>query len=798
MLFLKSWLEDYINLSGKDLKNLADSISIRSSEVEEVKLIEDYYNDLVLVGRVENIQQHPEIESLKYFNVNLGSKGFTQIVSKANNVQENMVVPVALPGANFAGFVVGAKKMKGVDSNGVCLGKSELNLETPYSEGLWDITEEVKENQLGLSICKVFPELFPKDTIFDIKILPDKISKIGNHLGMAIEIATVLKDFSILKAEARNITHGPELVEYTKKLDQLIIQESDQKIELEDNHKYSKSFALFDITLKDKFNLDAKKRKRMFLLEENMTGTIADLSNYVQLDVGQPSHFFKQDSVNSNKLVIEKLKHDQEFNGLGQLKNTTLPQNTEVLTDENGNLIAIPGISGAQESSVGPEDTNITLEIASFYNDKVAKNSFALNYRSSAAKLYCSDVDSYNSLIALTKLLEGLGDVEIKSKLNFISEGNVDFRTWVGYLNRPTTKLLKIDYQYLNSRLGSSDYSQKIKDALPFTGFVEGDTLRPFPVVNLTDTQEDVLREVSRVIGYDQLDQDFVNTNSSKVSSDEYYNFIRLKELVANYGFYEIATRPFVHEKKLDLIDKNKILLKLYNPYREGVETLRPDLSLTLLETLSMNVRDGFKDAKLFEIGRAYYQFETELIENNFLGLGLISDDFNLVTTLVNDVLARLGLNEYINTAEVINMGNKTSYLINGVEIASIIEVANKIKKQFDLPLNKTTILINIILPNDIHNFPAYKQYKDESQFPSIRRSYNLNVTKDLSTKSLIYEIKSIKTDFNIYIDPIERLYSEKHDKVLLNIRYTSDNRTLSTEDIQLIENTINKYETKE
>jgi phenylalanyl-tRNA synthetase beta chain len=794
MLFLKSWLSDYIDLSGIDDQSLADLISRRSSEVESVTVIEDYFDKNIVVGKILNIRQHPEVESLKYFDVEISNNKTTQIVSKATNVREGLIVPVALPGANFAGFTVSSKKLKGIDSIGVCLGKSELNLETEYSTGLWELNELVNDEDLGKSICEVFPESFPNDVIFDIKILPDKISKIGNHLGMSVEIATVLKDISLLRSYAQSITQTDELSKLTSKLDSLTVNDSENKINLFDKDNYCSAFAMFEVKLSKQFELNSLYRRRMQLLNENLTSTIADLSNYIQLDIGQPTHFFKTSGLKVNELEIAATNVDMQFNGLGLMKNTNLPIGTHVLKSTDS-ILAIPGISGNQDSSVSFEDTEVILELATFNQDKVSKNSFHLNYRSPAAKLYCSEVDQYCSAIAFLKLSEILGLSNLKSKLNYISHSNISYKTWLNGINKPLNKNIKIDYKYINGRIGTKNYLEKINSSLPFVGFVDSASITPFPIINLVNSQEDLIREVSRVIGYEELEKEFIPSSTQKYANNTFYDLIRIKELVASYGFYEIATRPFLHDKKLELIDPTQTILKLQNPYREGVMSLRSDLNITLLETLSNNIKDGFKDARLFEIGKAYYQFETRLVENNFLGLGLVGEEFNLITSILNDILKRTNQSEFSNTRSVNNIGSKTSYLIDNTEVASIIEVSNKVKKMFDLPLNKTVILLNITLPKQIPDFPSYKQYRDESQYPSMRRSYSLKVDKYLSTKTILISILKLKSDFEIFIDPIERIDYSGEDKLLLSIRYSSKDRTLTQLDINPIEEHLKTYE---
>jgi phenylalanyl-tRNA synthetase beta chain len=794
MLFLKSWLEDYIDLSGIEDKNLADMISLGSSEVEEVKVIDDYYNSMVKVGKIANVKKHPDADSLQYFDVLLGEDQKVEICSAANNVREGLVVPVALVGANFGGFVVSAKKMRGIESQGVCLGKSELNLETPFSPGLWELNDIVDESKIGMSICEALSNDFPTDSVFDIKILPDKISKIGNHMGMAIEIAIVLKDLKRLKSFARTVAHNDENESFKIAVDTIKIKESSNKITLEDKDNYSIAFSLFDIKLPQEFVLNCKERLRMFLIDENTTGTIADLSNYVMLDCGQPSHFFKSETIEGDNLQIKALEEVTKFNGLGQLKEANLPVKTQVLTDKS-NILSVPGISGSIISSVCKTDTNITLELASFTNYAVSTNSFLLNYRSPAAKLYCSEVDPFSSLVALSKIHQALGIDNMEAKLNYINGKNVTCEELLTTINNSTIVPIIIDYDYINSRLGTKNYYAAIEEALPLIGIIKDNKLTPFNCVSLITTQEDITREVSRIIGYDALDNEYLTGTSLRIADEQYYNSIRIKELVASYGFYEIATRPFTNTKDHNMIDNHQNLLKLYNPYREGVEHLRSDLNITLLESLSLNVRDGYKDCKIFETAKTYTQIGTEVKETIILGGGAVSDDFNTITTLVNDILDRLNIDNYTNTVAVSPIGNKTSYIVSSTEVATIVEVSNKAKKQFNLPLNKTIILFNINLPDNIINFPVYKKYADESQYPSIRRSYNLVLDKSITSKQILTEISNIATDYKVIIDPQERLHiNEKQDKLLLSIRYTSNNKTLSNEDILPIENIINNY----
>jgi len=381
MLFLRSWLEEYINLDGISNEKLAQIITTKSSEVEEFTRISDYFDSKVVLGKIKNVEKHPTADKLKVFEVNCG-KFKTKIVSAAPNVCENLLVAVALVGAKLPFLSVSSKKLRGIESVGLCLGKSELALETSFSAGLWELETDLEnrqklnleklennlknnseidlgsnsqensqensdkkenklqhieqisldknveknakisdkngienqfDNLLGKSVCELFPELFPSETVFDIKVLPDKIAQIGHHLGMAIEIATVLENLDLLTAKGKKGIKFGETLEIKNsenteittletqgngKLDEKNTIESQANlISFEDNFGGTNRFDLYNLKLEKPFVLPHFLQTRMFLTGRNLVGGIVDLSNYLLADMGQPSHFFDTNKI---------------------------------------------------------------------------------------------------------------------------------------------------------------------------------------------------------------------------------------------------------------------------------------------------------------------------------------------------------------------------------------------------------------------------------------------------------------------------------------------------------------------
>jgi phenylalanyl-tRNA synthetase beta chain len=287
MLFLKSWLSEYIDLSAFNNQELSNLITNKSSEVDELIPVNDLFDGKVVIGQIRNLRNHPDADNLQVFDVNFNdSISQTTIVSAAPNVREGLIIPVATIGTILPYLKITPRKLRGVESLGMCCGKSELLLEEGYSDGLWEL--DCDESNLGKSIVTVYPELFKTDLVLDIKVLPNRIARIGSHLGMALEIATIAENYNLLTPLARKLL-DPKYIEAEFNA---IGTDSDYQLELEDKLNYAREFELFSLKLQADYIMPCKFVNRMFLLKKNLTGTIADLSNYLMADVGQPSHIF--------------------------------------------------------------------------------------------------------------------------------------------------------------------------------------------------------------------------------------------------------------------------------------------------------------------------------------------------------------------------------------------------------------------------------------------------------------------------------------------------------------------------
>ena len=757
MLYLRSWLADYINLESIDEQTLVNTITLKSGEVDEVKKIADWFGNKVVVGRIENIQKHPDADKLNVFDVNIGASK-VQIVSAASNVRDGLIVPIALVGAKLASMIVVERKMRGITSQGMCCGKSELMLETEYSSGLWELPDTL-ENSLGTSICKVFPELFPVDTVYDIKYNPDKFASCGSHLGLALEIATVLENHNLLTELGKRLLNLDTILSEYELIEKMPIS-SEIQIRFQDTANYCHSFNVLRLRLKQEYTLDHKLQQRMFFLDKGAIGGLADLSNYLMYDVGNPTNFFSTDKVrhqtpdpNNIDWVIEQTTELTYFTGLGNLKNTTLPVGLSVMKSGK-EILTLPGISVGESTKLNVDDTDVLIETANFVGEKVARSSFQTNYRSDASRFLASDISQHLIKLTTVRYLEILND-----KID-LCERVINFER--DKLNTPYSFEVNIDYiaQRLDHR-GGDYWKPIIEKKLVVMGTYDSSTktFTPNPFFGTCNTTEKILERVACLIGFDNLSEDHLQF-SSGFTKDEHYNSLTLlKILITEFGAFEIVSRPFLAKADIQNTDAALTLLSTHNT---TLNYLQDSLQANLLKAISRNIVDGEKHPKLFEHTKLYTQVDNKLIEKLIISVAIIADSPYLATSLCHTVTEKTGI----------------------VDI-EIVEISNKIKKQYSIPLNKTVWMINIDLTNWNGSFQKYEKYTTQSEYPSIKRTLSIEVDPEKKWSEIEQKIPETQTsDVIIKVEPVERFNTGETDKITFELTFTSYDRTLENEEV--------------
>jgi len=853
MYFLRSWLQDYIDLSQQNSNELLEKITRQSGEVEEIIQTQDYFDSKVVIGQVVNLKKHPNADRINQFQVDVGYAKFN-LLSAAPNVVENMFLPLALSGCRLGHITIQDRKIRGEISQGMCLSKSELFLENEISQGLWNLENnlkqagfslenlESKKQILGQPIFKIFPELFPLEEIWDIKYLADKFSSCGSHLGLALEIAVILKQPELLSPLAANLKNPKKLIQ-SFNFEEKLSNKSNLEVNFEDKTTVAKAFFLLELNFKKQFYLPANLAKRMFLTQENLIGGPADLSNYLLRDMGQPTHFFSRNKIltdqkKSLNLKIDTVKEKTIFEGLGQLKSAEIPSETIVLKkveDQNKTPLILPGISGSKSSKTDENETQVLLEIANFDPEKVSQQTHLLSYRSLASRFWSSGVKPSLIFVAILRLCQILEDhqinFELKPVLNWIENeiikkhdlhptqifhpGNLIRFLQIQFENSK----IKLDLDYVADRISNSQSHSLLKQVeqnLEQVGTLENGYFYPNIFYSNLRMVDDLVFEAARILDVNILPNEALTSELKPVKNDLFNLEIELKKLAQEYGFTEIKSRPILNQKKQAKFPKtfssNYHALNLLHQKNDQARTLQTSLLPNLLTVLAKNLKNGVKNLNFVETNRVYLKdSETNKIQQNWhFDLISQSNDPYHLTSFVRDFFYKIGLefdyqknpnsnfkdygevikyqaiNKQISNDSVINLQDENFFTNSNLEVY-LIQIKNQVKKLVGLPLKNPVWYLHLNLPFDL-NFNPYKTYSSRSDFSSLHRTYSFEVSSEAKWQTVQEIIKSVSVDFEIKLNPLERLHLEQLEILNFEIEYFSFDRTLNKTEIEKFE----------
>lgn len=840
MLYLKSWLEDYINLENVNNNELENLISTKSGEVEEIKDITDYFDNKLKIGQIIKCTKHPKSDNLTICKVNVGFDQL-QLITKAKNVYEEMLVGVALDGCKLPTITINNRPILGEISQGMMISKEEVLLETTFA-GIWDLKADLslqffqKELQkedisdfLGKNLTEILSNLFPKETVLDIKFLPDKFSSFGSHLGLSLEIARLLEDNSKLKNLTKLILNPEEFwqkfslfVAKNVKIEKPLLKLNN---DLEDFCQQLLFLKIPNISNLLSNNNLLKQRMRLFLLNQNLTFNLADLSNYLLYDVGQPNHFADYDKIFENnqkdiEINLKKTTTETNFKGLGNLKNTILPKDFFVLTKTSNNqeeqLLWLPGISGNNSNAVSENTNNILVEIANFKAQNIAILSQEINYRSESSRFWTSKINLNVSFLACYQLHQLLSNTDFEIVLFWNQDLKLKDNTVEQLLailrdifDNQIDYYLKPNWDYLVSKITDSNKEKwltKLQTKINFLGkySIEENTFYPETFYHKIYTQEDLLFDLIRLNGYDDLSEEKLQIISTDLNSTGTFSFF-LKDLAVKFGFWEVINRPFSKNSNQNL--------KLANSVNTNYQFLRSDLATNLLQSFTKNFNEGLNIIKIFELDKIYTEKnkENHNLKNNSnspfvqksdlfsnleekLHIGLITNHLDgnyVLTSFINYLTQKIKknysldfkINKFSN-----NYGQGYLYQAEGIEIF-LVEIKKEIKKNYKLPLDKRIWLTEAIFEKETDNFDSYNNYYNLSDYPLIIRDISLNIDAKLQLQDILKTISNFaKNDYQIRILPLERFIdTENSQRNICNLKleFISYKKTLTSEEVE-------------
>ena len=769
-----NWIKDFVNLDGLDVNEIANKFTLSCAEIEGLIYKGNNFSN-VISAKIESVQDHPNSKKLHILQVNTG-KDTVQVVCGAPNVREGMVTAFAQIGAKIGDITIGKATLAGVESNGMCCSGKELDI-TDDNSGILDLGDNTK---IGVDIKELLPV---EDVLIDVdnKSLTNRPDMWG-HYGIAREIAAIT---------------GRQLGEYpVDNTDYSKLPSLNVKVESESCNRYS-ALRVENIS---KNVSPLEMQIRLYYCGMRAISLLADLTNYIMLELGQPMHSFDGSKVES--IVVRDVEEDTAFTTLDGT-DRILPKGTMVI-DLNSEIGAVAGVMGGLSSEIESDTTSTFLESANFDCVKVRKTATALGLRSESSARYEKSLDPEMTETALRRYVKLLSGIDNGAKV-------VSSLTDV-YVNKYPLITIEVEKSYIDRYAGVEISKERMLDILNSLGFAvktNGDTfVISVPTWRATkdiSIKADIVEEITRVYGYD---------NITAIPNAQPVTLNRLGlDIVRDYDVkYALADRYNMHEIHSYIWEDaitNKTLgietesyIRLVNSLQKDNDDIRSSMLPTIIRAVANNKRYA-NSYGLFEIGHIVTGMKDELaVEEQSLGVAWVVEKDSLSSGLVSAKDCLQYIFEFVLKLPIklVVASNDKNYLcpVNYYNIVSNDTVVGEIGVvspvvQHKVDKDKYTIVAQVNMTKVNTMSPVAYKVDKVSKFPVTTLDFNFVLGQDEVYGKLENIANTISTDLTYKVQLVDIFLNKEDNTKSYTIRYfvTSMDHTLSSAEIESFHKTV-------
>ena len=640
MKVLLSWLREFAPDIDGDPAALSDGLSALGLTVEDMT-VTGSVPDGVVLGRVLDLRPHPDADRIQVVEVDDGSGTTLQVCCGAFNMVVGDVVPLARVGTVMpSGLAIARRKLRGQASEGMCCSEIELELGED-AEGIMILNDRVAAGAgPGTPLAEALG-LGP-DVLWDLDVganRPDAMSVMGvaRDLAAGLGVAFEPPDWST-PASGADIAEMAEV-------------------------------QIVDPTLCGRFvgrvlrnaaggSSPAWMVNRLTALGMRPINSIVDISNYVMLELGQPSHTFDLAGVRGGRLRVRRARDGEMITTLdGQRR--TLAEGDGVIADGDDGVIGIAGVMGGASTEIGIDTTEVLVEMAWWDPPSISRTAKRLNLASEASTRFRRGADwGYNVERCMNRfvqlaaqqgaevapgLIDERGDLPDRrplnvrtSRMNSLLGTDLSADEMAGHLR-------SIGFGVAVSRMAEILVSERVRDA-GFDPHVETHNLDvTIPTWRWdTATETDIAEEVARLHGYENIERTVPTANEAGGLSPYQKDRRLVREVLVGAGCYETQPMPFVAPGALAAVGLPEDGITLTNPVDDSESVLRTSLLPGQLRAVAYNQRHFNGDVRLFEIGNVYLPApEGQLLpdEREFLAVALSGEEAPAAVAVV-DLLA--------------------------------------------------------------------------------------------------------------------------------------------------------------
>ena len=572
MKFAESWLRAYVN-PDMSTERLAESLTMAGFEVEEAKPFAPAFGQVV-VAEVKSVTRHPNADKLTVCEVDTG-RDIRTIVCGAPNVAAGQRVPCAIPGAVLpGGLEIRPTTVRGVESNGMLCSARELALSEDHS-GLLVLAPDAP---IGTDIRAY---LALDDTVFLLKLTPNRPDCLGVY-GIAREVAA----FS--GAPLAPVPCPPVAVTIDDTL----------PVAISAPDLCGRFSGRIIRGVNARAATPAWLKNRLERAGQRSISALVDLSNYVMLELGRPTHVFDLGKIRGGLDV--RWGRAGETLELLNGQTVALDETVGVIADQR-QVESLAGIMGGQATAVSLDTTDIYVEAAFWWPTAIAGRARRYNFATDASHRFERGVDAATTVEHIEYLSRLILDV-CGGRAGRIDD------TITGLPQRkPVAMRIARACKVIGVQIPESDMAAAFERlALPFVREPGRFIVTPPSYRFDLEIEEDLIEEVARMWGFDRLPIRPPKANSPVQPVPEAVRpVIALKRLIAASDYQEVINYSFV-AAQFDRRLSGEAGIRLLNPMAAHMDLMRTTLFGGLLENLRGNLNRKASRVRVFEIGRIY------------------------------------------------------------------------------------------------------------------------------------------------------------------------------------------------
>ena len=779
MIISLDWLKEFVDINESS-QELADLLTNLGLEAEVAGIPESLSG--IVIGKVETSEKHPNADRLKLCTVNDGT-AIHQVVCGAPNVDKGQTIVFAKLGAILPGnFKIKKVKIRGVESCGMICSERELQLSDEH-EGIMVLPDDLVAGQnfmeaYGHKFLSVELDLTPNR--------PDALS----HQGVARDIAAITgREFNPLQVKPVKPVGNAALT-----------------ISMEDPADCPRYIGGIVKNLKVGPSPDWMV-ERLKAVGQRSINNLVDISNYVLLEMGHPTHIFDYDKLDRKEILVRRAIKGEKLISLDEAEHEL--KETQLLITDGKSPIALAGVMGGLSSAVTEQTTTVLVESAYFNPITIRKSAKSLQMNTDASKRFERGADpegAEKGFWHVVELLQELADGELVSEM--VDE----------YPLAVTQSSLTLRRSELDLVLGhhvDQEEVDRLLDALEIESNWDGKdewNCKPPLFRPDIDREIDIIEEIARIVGYDTLPTDENIYGVFRYAEPDPEKHIEsIRTTLAGMGFHQVYSNSLQNETESGLAHKNAV--ELMNPLSREMGYLRTSLLPGLMRAADFNVKNGNCNFRLFELAHTHEQ-ESEgfegikeykhlagviygMADESSVHHGEIAweDLFSLKGYLSGLFQDKYGIRFELQPGVHAGYDYAQTVLLNRQNAGAMGRLSSDWIDKLDLDLQQA-FGFDIRLNSILKMIGGKKQFSPINTFPKIARDLNLVMPESQAvgpvTKMILKKGQNLVVNArpaNIFRD--EKAVGKDRKSVTFSIEFQHHAKTLEDKDVNPIINDI-------